>query len=103
MKKFEVTRKKFVERKEGEVWEEGGKAWTIKNGIKRTATKMDDARKKMLMPLACPDCGKAMKSHMDKKFWVINYGPVKRYIRQHSPHKGKAIPIPNIKVRRTNI
>lgn len=72
MKKFEVTRNKFVERKEGDVWEEGGKTWTIKNGIKRTATKMDDARKKMLMPLACPDCGKAMKSHLDKKFWVIN-------------------------------
>jgi hypothetical protein len=72
MKKFEVTRKKFVEYKEGDIWEEGGKTWTIKNGIKRTATKMDDARKKILMPLACPDCGKAMKSHMDKKFWVIN-------------------------------
>ena len=72
MKKFEVTRTKFVERNEGDVWDEGGKTWTIKNGIKRTATKMDDARKKMLMPLACPDCGKAMKSHWDKKFWVIN-------------------------------
>lgn len=72
MKKFEVTRKKHIERVEGSVWEEGGKTWTIKNGIKRTDTKMDEARKKILMPLACPDCGKSMKSHWDKKFWVIN-------------------------------
>lgn len=72
MKKFEVTRNKHVRHNEGDVWEEGGKTWTIKNGVKRTATKMDDARKKLLMPLACPECGKAMKSHWDKKFWVIN-------------------------------
>jgi len=72
MKKFEVTRNKPTEHKEGDVWMEGDKTWTIKNGIKRTYTKMDDARKKVFMPLSCPDCGNAMKSHWDKKFWIIN-------------------------------
>lgn len=61
--------KKHVERKEGDEWTEGGKLWTIKNGIKKTATKMDDVRKSFLTPLCCPDCGKAMKSHWDTKFW----------------------------------
>ena len=41
MKKIKVTRKKYVERHEGDVWEESGKTWMIKNGIKRTVTKMD--------------------------------------------------------------
>ena len=72
MKKFEVIRKKFVERKEGDVWEEVGKQWTIKNGIKRTVTTMDQARKKVLVPLACPECGKSMKSAIHAKFWKIN-------------------------------
>ena len=64
--------KKFTDYREGDVWNEGGKTWTIKNGVKRTVTKMDDARKKLLMPLACPECGKSMKSQLDKKFWIIN-------------------------------
>ena len=57
---------------EGEIWEESGKTWTIKNGIKRTVTKMDEARKELLVPLACPSCGKPMKHHLDEKMWAIN-------------------------------
>ena len=33
--------KEYVEHKEGDVWEENGKQWTIKNGIKQTVTKLD--------------------------------------------------------------
>lgn len=69
MKKIKVTRNKYVERHEGDVWEEGGKTWTIKNGIKRTVTKMDKARKAFLVPLACPCCGKKMNDRLDAKFW----------------------------------
>lgn len=57
---------------EGETWEEGGKLWTIKNGIKRTVTKMDHARKEFLTPLACPECGASMKHHLDEKMWAIH-------------------------------
>ena len=39
MKKIKVTRNKYVERHEGDVWEESNKTWTNKNGIKRTVTK----------------------------------------------------------------
>ena len=31
--------------KEGDIWEEGGKKWTIKDGIKQTYTKLDKIRK----------------------------------------------------------
>ena len=70
MKKLHVTgSKKPVFHKEGDQWMENGKLWTIKNGIKKTVTKFDEARKSFLTPLSCPDCGKSMKSHWDTKFW----------------------------------
>ena len=36
---------------EGDVWEEGNKTWTIKNGITQTLTKLDSVRDKVHMPL----------------------------------------------------
>jgi ribosomal protein L37AE/L43A len=58
--------------KEGDVWSEGGKTWTIKNGLKRTVTKMDEARKDMFTPLACPKCGSSMKHRLDAQMWTIH-------------------------------
>lgn len=69
---FVTTGEKYVKRSEGDVWEERGKLWTIKNGIKRTITKMDFARKEFLMPLACPKCKQAMKSVLDSTMWNIH-------------------------------
>jgi hypothetical protein len=63
---------KRVKRVEGDIWEEGGKTWTIKNGLKRTVTKMDQARKDFLTPLACPKCQGPMKHHLDEKMWAIH-------------------------------
>ena len=39
---------KMEDHKEGDIWEEGGKQWTIKDGIKQTATKLDRVKKKLL-------------------------------------------------------
>ena len=61
---------KTVKRVEGDVWEERGKTWTIKNGIKQTINKLDQFRKKAAMPLCCPKCSKKMKIQ-DKKAWTI--------------------------------
>lgn len=47
--------------KEGDVWEESGKTWTIKNGIKQTVTKLDAVKKLAILPLSCPNCNKPMK------------------------------------------
>ena len=62
--------KKFYS--EGDVWEEDGKKWTIKNGIKQNITKLDLAKKLYLMPLLCPSCSKPMKTHTDKPFFQIH-------------------------------
>lgn len=52
---------------EGDVWEEDGRKWTIKNGIKQNITKMDKFKKMGKMPLFCPECGTLMNKHLDKK------------------------------------
>lgn len=62
-----------VKYKEGDIWEESGKTWTIKNGIKTTVTKLDKIKELVLMPLCCPDCGKVMKIDLyNKKMWTIH-------------------------------
>jgi len=64
--------KKFTRYKEGDVWEENGKKWTIKNGIKQNITKLDKAKKLARIPLACPKCGGSMKHHLAKKMYKIH-------------------------------
>jgi hypothetical protein len=59
---------------EGDVWEENGKQWTIKNGIKQTVTKHDKLRQLVTMPLSCPVCHKSMKGNdLNKKMWTIHH------------------------------
>ena len=65
--------KKTIERKEGDIWEENGKKWTIKNGLKQTVTKHDKLRELVKMPLKCPECERAMKANkLNKKMWNIH-------------------------------
>ena len=59
--------KKYEYRAEGDTWEEDGRKWTIKNGIKQNITKMDKFKKMGKTPLFCPECGTLMKKHLDKK------------------------------------
>ena len=56
---------------EGDVWEENGKKWTIKNGIKRNITKLDNVRHVVRMPLTCPSCHNIMRKRLDKKMWNL--------------------------------
>jgi len=65
--------KQHIERKEGDVWEENGKNWTIKNGIKQTITRLDNIKKSLLLPITCPSCNKAMaNSNLNKKMWPLH-------------------------------
>jgi len=41
---------------EGDIWEEKGKTWTIKRGIRRTINKMDAVRSATKVPMCCPKC-----------------------------------------------
>ena len=63
---------KKEDHKEGDIWEEGGKQWTIKDGIKQTATKLDRVKKEAIMPLFCPSCGSLMKKRNDAKMYKIH-------------------------------
>jgi len=65
---------KYIEKhKEGDVWEEDGKKWTIQKGIKQTVTKLDEIKKLVMLPLCCPNCGGVMKVHeYNKKMWAIH-------------------------------
>jgi hypothetical protein len=59
--------KKHEHRVEGDVWEENGRTWTIKNGLKQNITKMDKFKKMGKLPLFCPECNTLMNKHLDKK------------------------------------
>jgi len=64
--------KKRIEYKEGDVWKENGKTWTIKDGIKQTISKLDTIKKEVFMPLCCPKCGKVMKNQLDKPNYKVH-------------------------------
>jgi len=70
--KTQVGYTRDLERSEGDVWEDGNKIWTIKNGIKQTISKMQKVRDFINMPLCCPSCGGIMKGQFDKHHWKIN-------------------------------
>jgi len=63
---------KKEDHKEGDIWEEGGKKWTIKDGIKQTATKLDEVKKEAILPLFCPSCKSLMKKRNDTKMYNIH-------------------------------
>tara|TARA_Y100000034_G_C6692385_1_gene304916 strand:+ start:97 stop:693 length:597 start_codon:yes stop_codon:yes gene_type:complete len=65
-------KKKIIKRKEGDIWTENKKTWTIKKGIKQTISKLDSIKKEVFMPLCCPGCGKVMKGQLDKPNYKIH-------------------------------
>jgi len=58
---------------EGDIWEEDGRTWTIKNGVKQNITKLDKAKEGIVLPLFCSSCSRTMKPHLDKR-WFVMYG-----------------------------
>ena len=64
--------KKRTDYKEGDVWKENRKTWTIKNGIKQTISKLDAIKKEVFMPLCCPKCSNVMKKRLDKPTYKVH-------------------------------
>jgi hypothetical protein len=64
--------KKREKHSEGDIWEEDGRTWTIRNGVKQNITKLDKAKKTLQVPLTCPKCGGSMKHHLAKKMYKIH-------------------------------
>lgn len=58
--------------KEGDIWEENNKSWTIKNGLRQNITKLDLFKKLATMPILCPKCSLPMKTIYDKKMYFIH-------------------------------
>ena len=58
--------------KEGDIWEENNRKWTIKEGIKQNITKYDEIKKAIKMPLFCPNCKKQMKHKFDSSYYKIH-------------------------------
>ena len=56
--------------KEGDVWDENNRTWTIKDGIKQNITKLDKAKKSIIVPLFCPKCKKVMNKGMDPSYYL---------------------------------
>ena len=54
--------------KEGDMWEENGRKWTIKDGIKENITKLDKF-KKTSVPLFCPTCKGIMNKQLDPHYF----------------------------------
>ena len=63
---------KQEDHKEGDIWVEGRKTWTIKNNLKQTVSKLDAIKKEIFMPLCCPKCSKVMKGQLDKPNYKIH-------------------------------
>ena len=68
---------------EGDVWEENGRKWTIKNGIKRNVRKIDN----VALPLLCPHCSKPMNHHLDKRMYDIHQMCLKCVTKMEDEHK----------------
>jgi hypothetical protein len=63
----------YIERKEGDIWEENNRKWTVKNGLRQTVTRLDKVKKLVVMPLCCPKCEKPMtKGRIDKYMYSIH-------------------------------
>jgi hypothetical protein len=63
--------KDFIEYKEGDIWEENNKTWTIRNGVRTSISKLQKFKEKYNTPLSCPCCGDAMKAGIDEKMWRL--------------------------------
>tara|TARA_R110001592_G_scaffold199653_1_gene448288 strand:+ start:857 stop:1429 length:573 start_codon:yes stop_codon:yes gene_type:complete len=55
--------------KEGDIWKEDGREWTIKDGLKQNITRLDKAKKSHIVPLFCPKCKKVMNKGMDPSYY----------------------------------
>ena len=64
--------KEQIDYKEGDIWEENGRKWTIKEGIKQNITKYDEIKKSIKIPLFCPNCKKQMKHKFDSGYYKFH-------------------------------
>ena len=57
-----------ISHKEGDIWKEDGKTWTIRDGIKENVTKLDKF-KSVAVPIFCPNCKQVMDKQLDPHYY----------------------------------
>lgn len=62
----------YKRRREGEVWEEDGKTWVIRNGIQEVKEDLQEVRDLTKIPLFCPSCENTMTGQVNKKMYKIH-------------------------------
>ena len=77
--------------KEGDIWEENGRKWTIKNGLKQNITKYDKVKKMVRTPLFCPSCNKLMKHKYDPDFFRVHKKCYECYLYFESELKQRGV------------
>jgi hypothetical protein len=58
--------------KEGDIWEENGKTWTISNGLRMNLSKLETIKHLIHIPNFCPNCNKLLNHINDKKFYIFH-------------------------------
>ena len=61
----------YESHKEGDIWEESGKKWTVKNGIKQNITKLDAAKQAVQVPCKFL-VSITIKSYISKEAYKVN-------------------------------
>lgn len=64
--------KKTEFHQEGDTWEEDGRTWIIKDGLKQNVTKLDAAKKAYKLPMFCPSCKGLTYTNRDKDIFKIH-------------------------------
>ena len=67
-----------VVRVEGDIWEQDGKLWKIRDGIKVRVNKFSEDRRLNKIPLCCPQCGGSLSGHLNResyRFYGFCYDP----------------------------
>ena len=62
------TKEQVSDHIEGDIWEQDGRKWTIRNGVRENITKLDKF-KKAAVPLFCPTCKTVMESQLDPHYF----------------------------------
>ena len=82
--------KKEVFRAEGDIWEEDGRKWTIKDGIRQNITRLD-AAKAAVKPMFCPECNTIMKHKHDDLFFMNHKKCYSCVIKMETKLKAKGL------------
>ena len=65
--------KQKTKHEEGDTWQQGGKTWTIKNGIKQNITRFDGFKKLAILPMVCAACSTSMAlNQLKQKMYGIH-------------------------------